>query len=34
VNAPDAFIQLLRDDAGLVMTREQRELPTIVVRAP
>jgi len=34
VNAPDAFIQLLRDDAGLVMTREQRELSTIVVRAP
>ena len=32
VNTPEALIQLLRDQAGLVITREQRELPTLVVR--
>jgi uncharacterized protein (TIGR03435 family) len=32
VQTPDAFIQLLRDKAGLVMTRQQRETPTLVVR--
>jgi len=32
VNAPEAFIQLLGDEAGLAITREQRETPTIVVR--
>jgi uncharacterized protein (TIGR03435 family) len=32
VNTPEAFIQLLRDEAGLVITREQRETPTLVVR--
>jgi uncharacterized protein (TIGR03435 family) len=32
VNTPDAFIQLLRDEAGLVITRERREIPTLIVR--
>ena len=32
VNTPEAFTQLLRDEAGLVITREQRERPTLVVR--
>ena len=32
VNTPEAFIQLLRDEAGLVFTREERETPTLVVR--
>jgi uncharacterized protein (TIGR03435 family) len=32
VNTPEAFIQLLRDEAGLVITREQRETPTAIVR--
>jgi uncharacterized protein (TIGR03435 family) len=32
VNTPEAFIQLLRDEAGLVITREERETPTLVVR--
>ena len=32
VNTPEAFIQLLRDEAGLVITREQRETPTLVVQ--
>jgi uncharacterized protein (TIGR03435 family) len=32
VNTPEAFIQLLRDEAGLVITREQREIPTLIVR--
>jgi uncharacterized protein (TIGR03435 family) len=34
VNTPEAFIQLLRDEAGLVITREQREIPTLIVRQP
>ena len=29
---PDAFIQLLRDEAGLVFTRERRQVPTLIVR--
>jgi uncharacterized protein (TIGR03435 family) len=33
VDTPAAFIQLLRDEAGLVLTREPREVPTLVVRA-
>jgi len=33
VNTPEAFIQLLRDEAGLVITRERREIPALVVRA-
>ena len=32
VNTPEGFIQLLRDEAGLVITRERRETPTIIVR--
>lgn len=32
VTTPDAFIQLLRDEAGLVIARERREIPTLVVR--
>ena len=32
VNTPEAFIQLLRDEAGLVITRQQREIPTLIVR--
>ena len=32
VRTPEAFIQLLRDEAGLVITRQQREVPTLVVR--
>jgi uncharacterized protein (TIGR03435 family) len=32
VNTPDAFIQLLRDEAGLRITRQQREIPTLMVR--
>jgi hypothetical protein len=32
VDTPDAFIQLLRDEAGLVLTRERRETPTLTVR--
>src|SRR6185295_14726882 len=32
VNSPEAFIQLLRDEAGLVIRRERREIPTIIVR--
>ena len=32
VNTPEAFIQLLRDEAGLAITRERREIPTLVVR--
>jgi uncharacterized protein (TIGR03435 family) len=31
VNTPEAFIQLLRDGAGLVITRERREIPTLIV---
>ena len=29
---PEAFIQLLRDKAGLAITRQQRDVPTLVVR--
>jgi uncharacterized protein (TIGR03435 family) len=32
VNTPEALIQLLRDEAGLVITRERREIPTLIVR--
>jgi uncharacterized protein (TIGR03435 family) len=32
VSTPEAFIQLLRDEAGLVIIRERREIPTLVVR--
>jgi uncharacterized protein (TIGR03435 family) len=32
VNTPEAFIQLLRDEAGLVITRQRRETPTLIVR--
>jgi len=32
VNTPEALIELLRDEAGLVITREQREIPTLIVR--
>jgi uncharacterized protein (TIGR03435 family) len=32
VNTPEAFIQLLGDEAGLVITRQQREIPTLIVR--
>jgi len=32
VKTPEAFIELLRDEAGLVITRERREIPTLVVR--
>jgi hypothetical protein len=32
VNTPEALIQLLRDEAGLVITRERREMSTILVR--
>jgi uncharacterized protein (TIGR03435 family) len=32
VKTPEALIQLLRDEAGLAITREQRELPTLIVR--
>jgi uncharacterized protein (TIGR03435 family) len=31
VNSPEALIELLRDEAGLVITRERREIPTLVV---
>jgi uncharacterized protein (TIGR03435 family) len=32
VNTPEALIQLLRDEAGLLITRERREIPTLIVR--
>jgi uncharacterized protein (TIGR03435 family) len=32
VNTPEALIQVMRDEAGLVITREQREIPTLIVR--
>ncbi len=32
VNTPEALIELLRDEAGLVITRERREIPTLIVR--
>ena len=31
VDSPEALIQLLREGAGLVITRERREIPTLVV---
>jgi len=31
VNTPEALIQLLRDEAGLVITRERREISTLMV---
>jgi uncharacterized protein (TIGR03435 family) len=34
VDTPEALIQLLRDEAGLVITRERREIPTLIVRQP
>jgi uncharacterized protein (TIGR03435 family) len=32
VSTPEAFIQLLRDEAGLAITPERREMPTLIVR--
>jgi uncharacterized protein (TIGR03435 family) len=32
VPTPEAFLQLLRDQAGLVVTRQPREVPTLIVR--
>jgi len=32
MNTPAAFIERLRDEAGLVITRERREVPTLIVR--
>jgi len=32
VDTPEAFIALLRDEAGLVITQERREVPTLIVR--
>jgi hypothetical protein len=32
VETPDAFVQLLRDDAGVVLTPQRREIPTLIVR--
>jgi hypothetical protein len=32
VNTPEALIQLLRDEAGLVIARDRREIPTRIVR--
>jgi hypothetical protein len=32
VDTREAFIQLLRDGAGLVLTRERREISTLVVQ--
>jgi len=32
VNTPDAFMQPLRDEAGLVIARQRREAPTLIVR--
>ena len=32
VETPDAFVRLLADEAGLVLTRQQREATTLVVR--
>jgi uncharacterized protein (TIGR03435 family) len=32
VNTPEALIQVLRDKAGLVITRERRDIPTLIVR--
>jgi len=32
VSTPETFVQLLRDEAGMVITRERREIPTLIVR--
>jgi uncharacterized protein (TIGR03435 family) len=32
VDTPERFIQILREEAGLVMARDRREIPTLVVR--
>ena len=32
VSTPETFKRLLRDEAGMVITRERREIPTLVVR--
>jgi uncharacterized protein (TIGR03435 family) len=32
VGTPETFIQLLREEAGLVITRDRREIPTLIVR--
>ena len=32
MNTPEAFIELLRDEAGLMITRERREVLTLIVR--
>src|SRR5260221_7121804 len=32
VNTPEALIRLLRDEAGLVIARERREISTLIVR--
>jgi uncharacterized protein (TIGR03435 family) len=32
VDTPETFIQVLRQEAGLVITRDQRETPTLIVR--
>jgi uncharacterized protein (TIGR03435 family) len=32
VTTPEAFMQLLRDEAGLVIEPERREIPTLIVR--
>jgi hypothetical protein len=32
VKTPEALMQLLRDEAGLVVTRQRREMPTLIVR--
>jgi uncharacterized protein (TIGR03435 family) len=32
VDTPERFLQLLREEAGLVIARDQREIPTLVVR--
>jgi hypothetical protein len=31
VDTPEAFIRLLRDQAGLVFARDRREIPTLIV---
>jgi hypothetical protein len=31
VNTPAALIELLHEEAGLVITRERREIPTLIV---
>ena len=32
VDTPERFIELLRAEAGLVFTRDQRKMPTLIVR--